>query len=119
MNNWWTLSSQSSPLPVELLSFDAKAQSGVAKLDWITASEINNDYFTVERSRNGFEFNDLLTVDGNGTTTSVSNYTAYDEQPNSGVNYYRLRQTDFDGRTSHSEIKVVSFIKAGVVSLFP
>lgn len=119
LNNWWTLSSQSSPLPVELLSFDAKAQSAVVKLDWITASEINNDYFTVERSRNGYDFNDLLTVDGNGTTTSVSNYTAYDEQPYSGVNYYRLRQTDFDGRSSHSEIKVVSFIKAGVVSLFP
>ncbi|MBL7914124.1 MAG: T9SS type A sorting domain-containing protein [Bacteroidia bacterium] len=119
LNNWWTLSSQSSPLPVELLSFDAKAQSGVVKLDWITASEINNDYFTVERSRNGYDFSDLLTVDGNGTTTSVSNYTAYDEQPYSGVNYYRLRQTDFDGRSSHSEIKVVSFIKAGVVSLFP
>lgn len=119
LNNWWTLSSQSSPLPVELLSFDAKAQSGVVKLDWITASEINNDYFTVEKSRNGFEFNDLLTVDGNGTTTAVSNYSAYDEQPYSGVNYYRLRQTDFDGRTSHSEIKVVSFIKAGVVSLYP
>jgi hypothetical protein len=119
LNNWWTLSSQSSPLPVELLSFDAKAQGGLVKLDWITASEINNDYFTVERSRNGYDFNDLLTVDGNGSTSSVSNYTAYDEQPYSGVNYYRLRQTDFDGRSSHSEIKAVSFIKAGVVSLFP
>lgn len=119
LNTWWTLSSQSNPLPVELLSFDAKAEEKKVKLSWVTASEINNDFFTVERSKNGVEYTDILTVDGNGTTTNVNNYKEYDENPFQGVNYYRLRQTDFDGHETWSDVKVVSFTKAGAISLYP
>jgi hypothetical protein len=119
LNTWWTLSSSSSPLPVELISFEAVAVDNAVKLDWITASETNNDFFTIERSLNGVEFTSISTVDGSGNSSSAHSYTAYDKTPSNGINYYRLKQTDFDGKESWSDIKSVSFKKAGLVSIYP
>jgi hypothetical protein len=106
-NNWWTLSSSSTPLPVELLSFTAEAVGKKVELQWSTASEINNHFFTVERSRDGLSFSALGTVDGNGNTTSISHYSFLDKYPLDGLSYYRLKQHDFDGHISYSEIKIV------------
>ncbi|MBL0309811.1 MAG: T9SS type A sorting domain-containing protein [Bacteroidetes bacterium] len=105
----WTLSGPGSALPVELLEFTAWAEGEVVRLKWMTAIEINNDYFTVERSRDGVNFSDLFMVDGAGNSTAVLTYRETDKQPLSGVSYYRLRQTDFDGTTTHSQIVAVSF----------
>ncbi len=119
-NAWWTLSSASSPLPVELVLFEAKAQeNGQVRLDWMTASELNNDFFTIERSADGENFTSLFTTDGAGTTSSASVYKAFDESPLSGVSYYRLKQTDFDGTESNSQVRMVNFRKQLQVSVFP
>lgn len=100
-----------TPLPIELLNFNAKIKTnGQVELIWQTASEVNNDFFTVERSINGADWNELKQIDGAGNSTAILNYTTMDEHPYSGLTYYRLKQTDFDGHFSYSVIKVV---KAG------
>ncbi|MDQ3051392.1 MAG: T9SS type A sorting domain-containing protein, partial [Bacteroidota bacterium] len=119
-NSWWTLSAASSPLPVELVAFEAAVQgNGQVRLDWVTASEINNDFFTIERSFDGESFTSLFTIDGKGTTSSTSTYKAFDESPLRGASYYRLKQTDFDGTESHSQVRMVNFRKQMQMSLFP
>ena len=91
-------------LPVELLDFNATPVGERVRLDWITATELNNDYFTVERSVNGTTFEILTHVEGAGTTQEMREYRAYDETPYAGKMYYRLKQTDFDGSFSYSEV---------------
>jgi hypothetical protein len=88
-----------SPLPVKLTSFSAQAVSNTVMLRWTTASELNNDYFTLERSRDGYEFTELTKVKGAGTTPVTHHYSFTDNDPANGVSYYRLKQTDFDGKS--------------------
>lgn len=90
-----------SPLPITLTNFSAQAVNNAVMLRWITASESNNDYFVLERSSNGSEFTELTRVKGAGTTSITHYYSFNDNYPVSGVSYYRLKQTDFDG---HSEV---------------
>lgn len=86
------------PLPVTLASFDAeKLGDEEVRLTWITHSEFNNDYFTIERSVDGEEWFMLDKVLGNGTSNLTIKYETYDRAPQYGVNYYRLSQIDFDG----------------------
>lgn len=106
-NQYYTIGTNnpaSSPLPIELVSFSGTCNQGLVSLNWSTASEINNDFFTVYRSTDGSEWNDLATVKGAGTTRQARHYTYRDEQPRSGRNYYRLKQTDFDGRYTFSPV---------------
>lgn len=93
-----------STLPVELVSFIGEVEDNTIKLTWITASELNNDYFQVEKSEDGINFNVVSIIQGNGTTNSLSNYTAYDDMPNASTIYYRLKQVDFDGKFEYSDI---------------
>ncbi|MEO5644536.1 MAG: T9SS type A sorting domain-containing protein [Bacteroidia bacterium] len=97
------LSSLNAPLPVELTSFKGEC-SGQEILSWATASELNNDYFTVQRSDDGITFGDLGQVNGAGTSTQPHYYTFKDMQPVSGAVYYRLKQTDFNGQTAVSAV---------------
>ena len=103
--------SKFNPKPVELLSFDAKPSGNVVKLSWVTANEINNDYFVVERSEDTINFLPIKNVDGAGNSSSILNYYTIDENPLTGINYYRLKQTDFDNNFTYSEIKKVRFGK--------
>lgn len=105
-------------LPVELLSFSAKAAAENVLLNWTTASEKNNDYFEVERSVDGRSFDYLEKVKGAGTTTLARHYQTSDKNPINGINYYRLKQVDFDGTTTYSEIVSVE-IKSEKIELFP
>ncbi|HET6993254.1 MAG TPA: T9SS type A sorting domain-containing protein [Bacteroidia bacterium] len=98
------LSSLSAPLPVELISFKSNCSNGRELLSWATASEINNDYFTVERSDDGISFRDIGTVAGAGTSSQQHNYSFTDPEPVAATIYYRLRQTDFNGHTTNSSI---------------
>ncbi len=88
-----------NPLPVELLSFNASINEFTVTLAWQTASELNNDYFTLLRSVDGINYKEIGKVDGSGTTNEAYEYEYVDEHPMPGISYYRLTQTDFDGTT--------------------
>jgi hypothetical protein len=96
----FTLSSSNANavLPVELVSFNAAIVNDKTEVNWTTASEINNDYFTIERSADGEYFEAIGTVAGVGNTTNMSSYEFIDHSPLSGLSFYRLRQTDYDGK---------------------
>jgi hypothetical protein len=117
----FTASDTLNPLPIELLSFDAQPVGNTVLVNWTTASEINNDFFTVERSADAINYNAIGTVDGAGNSNSSRNYQFIDAQPLQGVSYYRLRQTDFNGTTEVFDPAVVNFNVATAqgVSLFP
>ncbi len=106
-------------LPVELISFTANATENKQVLcKWTTATEINNDYFTVERSKDGTEFEEAGKVKGAGNSTIVLNYSFIDEHPYPGVSYYRLKQTDFDARFSYSDVIAVNINRSSGKELF-
>lgn len=94
----------SNLLPIELLSFYGKTINDKNILHWQTASEKNNDYFTLLRSKNGRDFESIGTVKGAGNSAEVVSYSLTDIKPYSNQNFYQLRQTDFDGRVSFSRI---------------
>lgn len=96
-----------SVLPIKLTYFRVNQEEGETKLTWATASEIMNDYFTIERSADGINFNELFDIMGAGNSSSEIVYSAIDNDPNIGYNYYRLRQTDYDGNSEYS--KAISF----------
>ncbi|MEP1972567.1 MAG: T9SS type A sorting domain-containing protein [Ekhidna sp.] len=112
---------QGEPLPVELVSFSAYflESNGTVVLDWMTLSEVNNDFFTIERSRDGRVFVPIKRIDGMGNSNSLHKYHAVDDAPLSGRSYYRLKQTDFDGRTSYSEMKSVNVKFKSSIRFFP
>ena len=99
-----TLGSQddANTLPVELINFDANLKDGKVYLDWKTASEINNDFFEVQRSEDGKDWPVIGEVTGNGTINEVVSYGFIDKSPLFGQSYYRLRQVDFDGQFEYS-----------------
>lgn len=105
-NNYHVASTDAvnSPLPVELVNFSARVVPEGIQLDWTTASELNNDFFTVERSASGEDFTSVGKVNGQGTTSNKNAYTLTDTYPLYGKSYYRLRQTDFDGTFTYSSI---------------
>lgn len=108
-------------LPVSLLSFSGKVIKKEVELNWTTSMETNNDRFDVLRSSDGINFKMLGTVKGKGTTTSKSNYSFIDPLPFQGIiNYYRLRQVDFDGNSFLSSIVSLK-IETGssVISIYP
>jgi hypothetical protein len=97
-------------LPVELTSFTATVQDNQTNLlQWQTATEENNEGFEVERSAEGSNWEKLGFVQGQGTTLETQNYTFVDEEPTRGINYYRLKQMDFDGQFEYSNIRSVVF----------
>jgi hypothetical protein len=92
-----TFCTDNAVLPIELLSFSAYDSNGDVILEWSTASEENNDYYSIERSQDGINYSLIATVPGAGTSTSLLEYFHTDENPLLGRSYYRLKQTDFDG----------------------
>jgi hypothetical protein len=105
---WMHASALNSALPIELLSFNAKVMNKHVQLYWTTATETNNDFFTIQRSVDGVTFEDVLIVKGAGNSNSIINYSAIDKNPLSGISYYRLMQTDYDGTTSISNTIIVN-----------
>jgi uncharacterized protein (TIGR02145 family) len=97
-----------SLLPIELIYFKASQVESVVELNWVTASENNNDHFTVERSLNGTDWELIGTINGGGNSTSQLSYNLFDSRPILGVSYYRLKQTDFDGAYRYSDIRILT-----------
>ena len=108
------------PLPIELFKFDTELiNHEKVKLTWLTATEINNDYFTIERSSDGNNWDELSIVNGAGNSSQIIQYQEWDLRPLYGVSYYRLKQTDFDGELTYSSIKVVNNNVLSDIKLFP
>ena len=114
----YTVGSQSA-LPVELVDFRGNLRQKKVHLTWQTFSEINNDYFSIEKSKDGNNFEELGRLTGKGTSYEVNEYSFLDEEPAPGLNYYRLKQLDFDGSYHYSKTIVVDFAPEGKISLYP
>ena len=100
----------STALPVEFTNFSArKTDRRTAELTWTTVTEMNNDHFTIERSTNGSHWEALAQIDGAGFSYAPINYTFNDYGNQQNTSYYRIKQTDFDGAISYSEIRIVDF----------
>lgn len=121
-NPVWFANAQSASviLPIELLNFTATAMPDRrVRLDWKKASEINNDYFTVERAGPELGFEQLEIVDGAGNSFTPITYRTYDNAPLNGLNYYRLKQTDFDGSFEYSNVVSVNFTGDDFLHCYP
>ncbi|MBU6158917.1 MAG: autotransporter-associated beta strand repeat-containing protein [Bacteroidetes bacterium] len=107
-------------LPVRYISFDAFFKNGQTELIWKTAQEINNRHFLIERSGDGKNWEIIKVVPGaSDRTESIRKYQTTDRNPLKGVNYYRLKQVDLDGRFSYSDIRTVHNNTLNGLSLFP
>ncbi|WP_107039159.1 T9SS type A sorting domain-containing protein [Brumimicrobium mesophilum] len=108
-----------NPLPIELIEFKVEKQGSAAMVNWSTASELNNDYFNLERSTDGYNFETITIVDGAGNSSEIIEYDYLDREPKTGINYYRLKQIDFDGQFSFSDIKSVEFDAWDYLNIYP
>ncbi len=97
-----------APLPVELIIFTAEKGVEDIQLSWSTASEINSDYFIVERSADGVQYTGLTQIKGHGTSLTRHDYFWSDQRPGPGQWYYRLKQVDLDGQYCYSPIVTVN-----------
>jgi hypothetical protein len=105
-------------LPITLLSFDATVAGSQVLLEWQTASETNNDFFTVERSKDGIGWEEVGRVDGALRSTLILSYDLMDTDPHVGVSYYRLKQTDLDGNmvfSANRSVEITSLVPAVVI----
>ncbi len=100
----WTLANSNFPLPIELVNFNATLMNSWVKLTWSTLSELNNDHFVIERTKDGVDFETVSLIKGNGTSSQTHNYQSIDFSPFQGKSYYRLNQVDFDGHNHYSEL---------------
>lgn len=98
-----------APLPIELKHFTARAQNEVVRLDWASYTESNNERYVVERSIDGKNFEVIGEVQGAGNSVETLRYHLYDRSPALGINYYRLKQIDFDGKFEYFDIRSVEF----------
>jgi len=99
---------------VELLYFKGDYVQPFNILEWSTASEIQSDYFTIEKSADGIDFQKLETIKAAGTSNSVLVYRFNDENPRAGNNYYRLKQTDINGQFQYFPVISVYSKEAGI-----
>lgn len=104
------------PFPIELLSFEGQRTGDQITLSWRTASELNNDFFTIEKSVDGDAFHPLATIDAAGNSRTEQAYQFVDPKPVVGQNYYRLKQTDLDGQFTYSNAINVTFQTTDVVA---
>ena len=107
------------PLPIELTNFNAKYNSGKVYLDWTTATEINNDYFLVQRSSDNIYYTNIDQVEGSGNSSQTHFYYDMDSKPMNGINYYRLCQVDYDGTRTYSYPRAIRTNGKADVVLFP
>lgn len=108
-------------LPVELIEFNAIMNEDRVEITWTTASEINNDYFIIEKSEDVMEWIEVIKVSGAGHSVSIIDYFEIDNNPLRGLSYYRLTQVDFDGeQETFNIIPVENAIKGeGIMNIYP
>jgi hypothetical protein len=111
--------SQNCPLPVSLTSFEETCSDDKILITWTTISETNNDYFTLEKSSDGIVFKEIGIINGSGNSTILKNYKLFDDNQTSGISYYRLKQTDFDGKFEYHNTITSECNKKSQISIFP
>ncbi len=117
---WWTLVDNASILPVTLVSFSAQAlTSTVVSLKWITANEVNANYFTIQKTQDFRDIVALGNVLASGNSSVQRNYSLVDQDPFSGVSFYRLKITGKDGTVSYSQWQQVSFTGRPTIQVYP
>jgi hypothetical protein len=105
----WTLTDKTNPLPIELKSINAMCTTtNEAIVKWTTATETNNNYFTLEKSNNGLTFETVVKIAGAGNSITDKHYTYTDKNVENSTTYYRLKQTDFDGVFKYSTVFTVN-----------
>jgi hypothetical protein len=100
-----TVNASTTPLPVELSDFSISYEDPIVTSSWQTASELNNDYFTLERAGKDLVFQEVGRVPGAGISKIPHSYSMIDQYPYEGISYYRLKQTDYDGTSTYSDTK--------------
>lgn len=108
-----------APTPITLIEFGVQEKEKKAYLNWTTAQETNNQGFEIERSSNGVDFKNIGFVQGQGNSSELNNYSFIDEEPLSGINYYRLKQLDHDGQYEYSPIKKVTIELTRPITIYP
>jgi len=109
-----------TPLPVELTDFSGTGNGKFADVHWLTATEHNNDYFILERSTDGYNWDFVTKIAGTGNSTSPIEYNYGDENYFSVVSYYKLKQVDYDGKTTQSNVISIDKLEQdNVVIIFP
>jgi hypothetical protein len=106
-------------LPVELADFSGKKGDKRTDLFWVTSSEYDNDYFEIEHATQYSDFQSIGQMSGQGTTNKITPYTFTHTEPKEGINYYRLKQVDFDGRTTYSKVLSFEFEDLNGVQIYP
>lgn len=117
--DYWIIKTESDLLPLSFLSFTATTQQNKILLNWSTANEINNDYFTIERSSNNKDFAVTGTVSSNTKPQTPNNYSYTDNMPLNGKSFYRLKQTDKDGKFSYSGVVTVTVSNNVALIIYP
>ncbi len=108
-----------TPLPITLISFSAKLVGDNVEIDWTTAAETNNAYFTIQRSRDANDWTNIQQIAGGGTRATDSSYSAIDHNPFSGTSFYRLMQTDLDGKQTYSQIVSIELGNSTSITIYP
>ena len=114
-----TIDLSTAPLPVEIISFTAECENNLITLKWTTETEINNDYFAIEKSDDGFNFYELATVNGNGNSNAPINYHFIDDNSATRTTYYRLKQTDYNGVSEYHGIVTASCNENTQINIYP
>ncbi len=119
---YFTLGSMSfstAPLPIVLFDFTAECTGQFVDLRWTTWSEYNNDFFTVEKSYDGQNFSGVADIDAHGSGSSSIHYQWIDDSGDGGTVYYRLKETDFNGRSTYYDVVAVECGEAAVFRIYP
>lgn len=117
-----TLTICGSALPVELTKFTLQETlNNEIQINWETATEINNDFFTIQRSKNGFDWQNVTEIKGAENSSEIKKYDAIDRYPHLGVSYYRIKQTDYNGNYEYSDIKSIKILNQSnsIISTYP
>ena len=114
-NHIFTIGSinENNLLPIELVEYTARLDDGKVYLNWKTVQEINNDFFTIEKSKDGKNFESIAEVKGLGNSAVGKEYEFIDHSPLQGISYYRLKQTDFDGTTTYFDVNSINNLSFG------
>jgi hypothetical protein len=117
----FTLSSSNStnPLPVEIINFSASKKTKAVELNWTVATEIGVKSYSIEKSKDGKNFNEVVKLNATAQQSSIKNYSCTDQTPSTGISYYRLKSLDINNSFKYSKLVPVSFINSTDFKIYP